>query len=367
MTDCLGAGDCLDLPTTLLGTDGDDLLITRGGADLISAGSGDDTLIGGLGKDTLQGADGDDLIVGGFINSESLGISAELSEELVPNIPGLEKQHPSVFAERLSGGAGNDRLVGGSWNDEDNDGHIDFTIYGGELLLSQTDLRISWGFNNEIWGGEGSDSLFGENGFDTLGGGAGDDVLFGFGGVDIIYGGSGNDWINGGSGDPEIIELADGSSITLIQTLFGGDGNDRITGGDGVDYIYGGSGEDRIFSEGGNDRIWGGEGNDTIFDSLGNDTMTGGEGNDVFNFTGNSGQSNVITDFNTEEDTLNFLSTDIQADVDRLISDATEQTVEGVSGLLIEVTSIETLFLIGLTEADIGSIVAVAALVEAVM
>lgn len=92
----------------------------------------------------------------------------------------------------VSGGAGNDSLVTGSWDDSIYGGDGGDTIKGGK----RHDL---------IYGGDDADSLYGESGNDALDGGDGSDRLFGGSDDDFLYGGTGNE---------------------VVDTLDGGDGSD---------------------------------------------------------------------------------------------------------------------------------------------
>ena len=344
-----------------VGDDDDNVILAGDGADVLEGRNGDDTLIGGLDKDTLRGGEGDDVIIGGGVNSGVLDIETGLSEELATNAENPAQQHPAFLAELLVGGAGNDDIIGGSWTDEDGDRFVDVTIFGNEIFLSETDLTTSPGYNNIIWGGDGDDLVVGQNGFDTLGGGAGNDRIFGFDGPDLIYGGAGDDAIFAGDGASQTITLENGSSLTLVQTIFGGDGNDNIsTSGNASNVIFGGAGNDRIDAGLGDDRIRGGSGDDVI-GFQGADTVTGGEGADQFQFLSDNDDAYVITDFDTEEDTLQFFLFQEQSQVDDFINDAEERIIDGVSGLLINVSNIQTLFLVGVTNDDIGNINALGA------
>lgn len=75
-------------------------------------------------------------------------------------------------------------------------------------------------------------------------------------------------------------------------------GNDNLAGTEDADYID---------AAGGNDRVAGGAGDDTVAGGAGKDRLTGGDGNDIFSFA-NFGTANadVVTDFKTGEDTLQF-------------------------------------------------------------
>lgn len=77
----------VEVPVTMRGGGGSDLLIGGGAADKLVGGAGNDRLVGGRGDDQLYGGPGDDVLVGG---------------------PG---------ADLLNGGPGMDTLGGGSGND----------------------------------------------------------------------------------------------------------------------------------------------------------------------------------------------------------------------------------------------------------
>jgi len=99
--------------------------------------------------------------------------------------------------------------------------------------------------------------------------------------------------------------------------MTGGAGDDTMTGGSGDDFMQG-DGNSLIYSSAGevsyDDIMDGGAGNDTLDGVFGDDILnggsgddilTGGEGGDTFVFTAEDGED-TITDFNAEEDTLNF-------------------------------------------------------------
>ena len=87
------------------------------------------------------------------------------------------------------------------------------------------------------------------------------------------------------------------------QTVVGNTGIDNITGGNGIDILNGTTG---------NDILVGGLEADIITGGAGKDNMSGGDGTDVFVFeTGSvdsitSSNADVITDFKTGEDKLDF-------------------------------------------------------------
>lgn len=144
--DFLQGGSAIDI---IYGGDGNDVLIGGGGDDIIYGESGDDELFGDEGDDRLRGGDGDDTIWGGDGSDPVLdgGNGADI-----------------VFGEH-----GNDRLRGGLGDD----------------LLN---------------GGDGNDILKGDDGADELNGGLGDDVLYGGSGNDVLSGDDGIDKYRPGTG-----------------------------------------------------------------------------------------------------------------------------------------------------------------------
>ncbi|MEO9594516.1 pentapeptide repeat-containing protein, partial [Rhodopirellula bahusiensis] len=107
-----------------------------------------------------------------------------------------------------------------------------------------------------IRGGAGDDRITGGSGTTRIEGGEGDDTLIAGSGPTTILGGIGDDLITGGGAD---------------DRLFGEDGDDTITGGGGDDQLFGGSGDDQIAGLDGNDLIDGGTGNDTLDGGNGDD------------------------------------------------------------------------------------------------
>jgi Ca2+-binding RTX toxin-like protein len=84
-----------------------------------------------------------------------------------------------------------------------------------------------------------------------------------------------------------------------IDAISGSKRNDKIFGTEGADFINGGAGNDKIFGLGGDDIINGG---------LGKDHLTGGAGRDTFMFDSalRKGGFDMVTDFNSADDTLQF-------------------------------------------------------------
>ena len=113
---------------------------------------------------------------------------------------------------------------------------------------------------------DGNDNWFAIFGFDyNIYGAGGNDTLDSGGGNDFLAGGDGNDTIYGGNGD---------------DNLFGDAGNDTLVGEGGVDQLFGGDGDDILVSHFRSTLTFGMESTaDAIFDHGG--FMDGGTGNDV--------------------------------------------------------------------------------------
>ncbi|MEM9495964.1 MAG: HYR domain-containing protein [Pseudomonadota bacterium] len=208
----------------------------------------------------------------------------------------------------LTGTNGRDTLNGGTGDDTING------LRGNDLLNGNDgkDLLNGGGGRDTLNGGDGNDEINGDGGADIIDGGAGKDTIDGGSGSDNIDGGIGNDDIMGGSGS-DTINGGDGN-----DDIDGGSGSDRITAGKGRDTVDGGSGNDNIDGGDGRDSLDGGTGNDTLIGGAGRDTLTGGTGNDLleggsgpdtFIFDGVFGNDR-ITDFNINQDTLDFGGTD---------------------------------------------------------
>ncbi len=190
-------------------------------------------------------------------------------------------------ANRIEGGAGNDVLHGSDGNDE---------------LVGQAgdDVLNGDAGGDTIWGSDGRDTVKGGSGNDTLYGNTGGDKLFGDGGRDALYGSSGCDLLKGGAQD---------------DTLYGGDqhdnlqgqnGNDILRGETGNDLLLGGAGDDQLFGGDGDDWLKGGAGADTIVGGNGNDTIFGGAGADTFVFKDASIAKDLVRDYFTGNDSLQF-------------------------------------------------------------
>ena len=163
-------------------------------------------------------------------------------------------------------------------------------------------------FARSISGGNGNDTLIGSSRAETFNGGAGNDVIDGGGGGDQIIGSAGADIIYFYKGD-EIVafnptDLADDSVIiktvdTTVsgayarvlydlssdatgKTLNGGRFNDTLTGAGARQILNGGDGQDLLTGLADQMTLNGGAGNDTLIGIGRNITLVGGAGIDIF-------------------------------------------------------------------------------------
>lgn len=376
-----GAGD-----DDIEGGGGNDALTGRGGDDRLIGGTGDDTLNGGPGEDTIDGgpndANGDTLSYAGSSaavrvnlgrNEYSGGDAQGDDVDNIENVIGSSQNdwiRGNVWVNRLSGGAGDDTIMGGGGSASDGDilrgGAGDDKLYGGAG-------------DDTLEGGPGKDSLFGGPDEDTIsyegskagvfvrlrdgaarGGDAqgdtyrdvenvtgsayndylsgshrpatatgsprsGDNTLRGGQGNDQLYGGSGNDQLYGDAGNDRVFGGQDDDS------LYGGPGNDWLQGGPHADRLEGGDGDDSLYggapvaytgSAGRADRdtLKGGKGNDTLVGGAGDDALEGGEGDDILF----SGPGADRLDGGAGEDTVSYANSDEKVRVDL--------TVRGIGG-----------------------------------
>lgn len=88
--------------------------------------------------------------------------------------------------------------------------------------------------SDRIYGGNGADQLYGGNGWDLLSGGNGDDRLYGENGNDVLAGGKGADLLFGGAGADAFVFGAQGGADTIGDFQLG---IDRIVLTDGLSMI----------------------------------------------------------------------------------------------------------------------------------
>lgn len=238
--------------------------------NIITGNSTANTLNGGTGRDTLIGGAGDDRY---FFFDDVTDIVIEKASQgndtVVTNNSSIKTISIAAFANvenlivSLAGGNGVD-------------------VYTATGNTGNNEIRGASGFRNSISGGAGNDTLLGGNLIDTLNGGAGNDfyrvsavagniidtvIEAANGGTDTI---NLDDYDISGSNDVNVtiaanIENAEITQSGLIANFIGNISNNRLTGADGTDTLNGGVGNDTLIGNAGDDSLIGGAGNDTYF------------------------------------------------------------------------------------------------------
>ena len=212
-----------DIPPTISGTPGNDVL---------NGTPGDDVINGRGGNDKINGNGGDDIICAGAGNDQ---ITTGVGDAFIVAGGGTNKVVAGGGDNVITAGAGNDSITTGAGNDV-------------------------------ITAGDGNNSIIAGDGDNTITTGAGNDLITSGNGNDIISAGDGNNDVSAGNGN---------------NTVTAGNGNDHITTGNGNDTINAGDGNNTVSAGGGNDTITTGAGNDTIDGGAGTDVCNPGAGHNT--------------------------------------------------------------------------------------
>ncbi len=202
--------------------------------------------------------------------------------------------------------------------------------------------------NQALVGTTGPDTIDGGNGDDSVEGGDGDDTINGGNGADILVGGRGNDVVRGGNGT----DTVDGG--LGHDTIEGANGNDMLRGGLGDDTILGGNGDDRLDGDAGADTLVGGNGADVLNGGAGNDVLTGGNGDDLFVFDAGFG-IDAIVDFSSFDRIV--LDDALFQDLDAVA--AASQQVGANVVIALDADNMITLQNVQLSGLDVGDILLV--------
>ncbi|MFO1005163.1 MAG: choice-of-anchor D domain-containing protein [Planctomycetaceae bacterium] len=315
-----GGRDLIQNTENLTGSEFNDQLTGNSGNNIIKGKGGNDTIFGGAGADVLYGDDGNDTLnfdeldnvtggdgmdtakVTGALGGVTLDMHAGLIE--VANATGSNFDNTFTadwawWSVTITGGNGNDSIVGGPMNDRLTGGGGNDTIRGG------------WG-NDNLTGGLGADQLFGDEDNDSFTIDSDDLVISGGDGIDsvTVNAASGAVVLDVTAGQIESVTATgsvsnnrfDATGATWAVTITGGSGNDTIIGGDLADRLTGGAGNDSLIGNGGNDVLTGGLGVDSFDGGDDNDSLTidnfdtsvnGGAGLDRVTVTGATGAVNL--------------------------------------------------------------------------
>jgi Ca2+-binding RTX toxin-like protein len=264
-----GENDNIDRDVeSVVGSEGDDVLIGNHGRNRLEGSLGDDTIRGLGGRDSLDG--------GGSAFSGFFFVDHDGSDELFGG-PGVD----TATLEFHFGGL--------TWSIDD---------VANDEVTGRPDAgvdNIHIGIEDLVGNPFSDDHLTGDAGPNRLAGGGGKDVLVGLGGNDVMEPGAGDDTAAGGQGldtaaftgsaGPITANLkqgiADGDghdALMSIERLAGSSKSDHLGGSAGPNDIRGGAGDDSLFGFAGDDRLLGGPGDDSLDGGPGSDTCKQGPG-----------------------------------------------------------------------------------------
>lgn len=320
--------------TTLHGNGGNDTLIADYYNEALFGDDGADTL-DGTGSQylfSLHGGEGDDLIYGPL--SESFAVSY-----------GDGGNDTIIAAYEIHGGSGDDNI----------ESH--FSYYQNVAFGDEGDdviVDVDSGTSDEFYGGSGADSIDGAAGVDrlysdgesdpskldfgtehdTLLGGAGNDTLSA-GYNDDVDGGAGSDtvtlvWAAEAAGvDFDTAAITSGAfafgagvvqNVEKIDSLYlsGSADTVRVSAHGGLISIYGQGGDDHLTAGGGLTYLAGGDGADTLVAAAEKDKLEGGLGDDLYviNHTQEVVVERADEGYDTVESSINY---GLGANVDALV------------------------------------------------
>lgn len=223
-------------------------------------------------------------VAGDHLNSGSVGLSM-LPYDVAEIV--IEKkwvQEGSASDERLTGGIGQDVILGRQGNDTIATGEGDDTLKGG------------FG-DDHLVAGSGADYIVAGSGDDTVLAGAGDDLIVAGTGAKTIQGGTGRDTVrlDGASGNYSasfsngVLRLVSADSDVRLQAVEVLDFDNRTVSvtdyldeiGTAPTGVYGTANDDLLTGTSDSEIISGGNGRDILQGHSGQDTLIGGAGDDL--------------------------------------------------------------------------------------
>ena len=284
----------------IAGTNGDDVIRGRLGADYINRFEGNDLIYGAGGSDIIWGGDGNDSI-GTFAIYPAMTTSCVVHGEDGNDNISADNIGDTVYAD-----AGNDHIYGKldqtiHWGDGDDIFYVDEISFrhttptsafdggrGYDVLTAGygPELLVTPDFSNSPLTGfeelrtDGNLILTAAQlaGFDRIGsidmGVRIDDVELSTSGTVDLSGKLAADLVLVGSAGADTVRLADTDLASL--EFWGGWSADEAS----ADNVRGGGGSDSLHGLGGNDFLDGGAGVDRLYGYEGLDTLSGGAGND---------------------------------------------------------------------------------------
>jgi Ca2+-binding RTX toxin-like protein len=208
-----------------------------------------------------------------FMSGKAAGTLFDI-RSLTPTVSGAQSLTESIILTGSTDGSGEDAFVidatglpSGTVIQLD---HIEFAAITGAVTLTGgagQNYVIGDDFAQDITLGALDDTLFGGGGDDVVASAFGEDILYGNTGNDTVKGGGGQDSLYGGQGDDAIEGEND------ADTLFGNIGADTVNGGQGADVVYGNQAGDVVSGGADTDSLFGGQGDDILYGNQGADNL----------------------------------------------------------------------------------------------
>ena len=283
---------------TILGSNGNDLLLGGSGNDFIDGQQGADVALLGAGNDVFQWDPGDGSdVVEGQAGSDTMLFNGSGGDEIFT---------ASANGQRLLF----TRNLGNIVMDTDDVEVVELNALGGSDQVTINDLsgtdvqEVNIDLAGTI-GGTAGDGLAdtvrvnatnGNDTIDVFGAGSSVSVIGLSAAINVTNSEGANDAlvINALGGDDQITATTLPAGVTRL-TIDGGAGDDTILGSQGADVFLGGEGDDFIFGDNGNDLALMGAGDDVFqWDpGDGNDTLEGQDGFDAMLFNGSGASENI--------------------------------------------------------------------------
>jgi Ca2+-binding RTX toxin-like protein len=250
-----------------------------GDQDQLLGGEGDDELRSLAGSDILDGGAGNDRVVlGSYSSFPRIDFGAGGGSDIVDAYPVASGQ-PASLQVFLGAGLTSER--------------VRFSVVAADLRVGFDGSADTLTFSQYA---PASGASFGGRPLAlTLADGvqlAGTEIGLALADADGAVVGAGDDFVQGSPQADELTGLA-GADLLLggggADALDGGDGADRLHGGEGDDTISGGADADALYGNAGDDVLDGGSGDDILDGGPGDDILAGGAGDDIFRDAGGAG------------------------------------------------------------------------------
>jgi Ca2+-binding RTX toxin-like protein len=235
---------------SIFGYQGNDTLVGNGGNDFLYGDDGNDSLSGGSGNDRLYGNAGNDSINGG---ADADVIFAGAGSDAVLGGDGNDELLGGTGSDYFDGGAGIDIVSFEDVNGGSGDAGVSvvatydgvsttYSVTAGtdvDTVVNVEQVRGS-NFNDTMTGGAGDDYLVGLWGDDTISGGGGNDTLYGSVEADYLTGGAGADtfvFLNQADGRLDTNDPGAGDGLDTIADFVLGEDRILLISNEDFDFV----------------------------------------------------------------------------------------------------------------------------------